>query len=137
MAKKQLYFGEAERLYVVEHCTLAEIASRLRLAEKTIRNWKDEGDWDVKRRQLVQSKESLHEELYEFCRALLKSIKKDLEEGKKVDPGRMYAFVNIVSKIGIIKNYEADKASEAKDTQPKGGLSEDTLKQIEELLGLG
>jgi hypothetical protein len=27
VAKKQLYFNEAERLYVVEHCTIADISS--------------------------------------------------------------------------------------------------------------
>ena len=42
MSKKALYFAEAERLYVTEQNTVNEIAERLNLAEKTVRNWKKE-----------------------------------------------------------------------------------------------
>jgi muconolactone delta-isomerase len=127
MAKKQLYFNEAERLYVVEHCTLMEIASRLRLGEKTVRIWKDEGDWETKRLQHIKSKEAFHEELYEFARKLMRTIKEDMENGKKVDPGRMYAFIRLLPLITKVKDYE-DVLSKKETEEGKKGLTEDVLK---------
>ncbi len=136
MAKKQLYFNEAERLYVIEQCTLTEIASRLGLAEKTVRLWKDEGDWEAKRMQHLKSKEAFHEELYEFARKLMKTIKEDMENGERVDPGRMYAFTRLLPLIIKVKDYE-DVLSKKEKDEDKKGLTEDVLKIIEsEILGL-
>ncbi|HBE44264.1 MAG TPA: hypothetical protein DDW17_02115 [Deltaproteobacteria bacterium] len=136
MAKKQLYFNEAERLYVVEQCTLTEIASRLRLAEKTVRLWKDEGDWEGKRMQHLKSKEAFHEELYEFARKLMKTIKEDMENGERVDPGRMYAFTRLLPLIIKVKDYE-DVLSKKEREEDKKGLTDDVLKIIEsEILGI-
>lgn len=47
--KKQIFYEEAERLYTVEFQTIDYIAKKLGLAEKTVRNWKKEGNWDEKR----------------------------------------------------------------------------------------
>jgi hypothetical protein len=136
MAKKQLYFNEAERLYVVEQCTLTEIASRLRLAEKTVRLWKDEGGWEGKRMQHLKSKEAFHEELYEFARKLMKTIKEDIENGERVDPGRMYAFTRLLPLITKVKDYE-DVLSKKENEESKKGLTDDVLKIIEsEILGI-
>ncbi len=134
MAKKAQLFAEAERLYVIEQCTLGEIASRLRIHEKTAANWKEEGDWESKRAKHLKGKRAFHEELYEFTRTLMRSIKSDLEEGKQVDPGRMFAFNNLVGKLKNVKEYEDVVAQKEKDKEKKssGGIDEDTLKFIEQ-----
>jgi len=116
MAKKALYFTEAERLYVIEQCTLSEIASRLRIAERTVRNWKEEGDWERKRLQYLQSRQSFHEELYEFTRQLMKSIKDDMDAGKEVSTGKMYTFARLLPLISKVKEYE-DQTSEGKQDE--------------------
>jgi len=135
MAKKAQYFNEAERLYVVEQCTIAEIASRLRLAEKTVRNWKDEGDWETKRLQYVRSKQSFHEELYEFARKLMQSIKEDMEAGEKVETGRLYTLTRLLPMLVKVKDYE-DVAAKKEADKPSG-LTDDVIKLIEsEVLGL-
>lgn len=107
MAKKHIYFQEAERLYVIEQCTIAEIASRLKLSEKTIRLWKEEGDWERKRAQFLKEKQSLAEELYVFARKLARSIMDDWEKGEKVDPGRLYALARILPLIIRVKDFES------------------------------
>ena len=136
MAKKQLYFNEAERLYVVEQCTIAEIASRLRLGEKTVRIWKDEGDWENKRLRFLKGKESFHEELYEFGRKLMKSIKEDMDNSVKVDSGRLYTLTRLLPLITKVKDYE-DVVSKKDEQGVKSGLTEDVLKLIEkEVLGI-
>lgn len=135
MAKKAQYFNEAERLYVVEQCTLAEIASRLRLAEKTVRSWKDEGDWETKRLQLVRSKQTFHEELYEFTRKLMNNIQEDMTAGEKVDTGRLYTLTRLLPMLVKVKDYE--DVSAKKEADKPSGLTEDVIKLIEqEVLGL-
>lgn len=135
MAKKQLYFNEAERLYVVEQCTIAEIASRLRLGEKTVRIWKDDGDWENKRLQYLKSKSAFHEELYEFARKLMCSIKEDMEGGERIDPGRMYAFTRLLPMIIKVKDYE--EVLKSQEHKEQKGITEDVLKIIEkEVLGM-
>lgn len=106
MAKKQAFYAEAERLYVVEQMTFAEIASRLKLAEKTVRLWKDDGDWENKRKQYLTQKQAFHEELYTFARFLMTSIQADMASGEKVDSGRLYAFTRILPLITKVKDYE-------------------------------
>ena len=96
MNSKKQYFDEAERLYVLDYCSLEEIANRLKLNRKTVMAWKEQGDWNNKRKKFLLSKQSFHEELYEFARKLMKDITSDIDAGEKVDPGRMYAFCKII-----------------------------------------
>lgn len=136
MAKKQLYMSEAERLFVVEQKTIAEIVGTLPVAEKTVRLWKQEGGWDAKRAQYLTSKQSFHEELYEFARALMKNIQADIAAGNKVDTGRLYAMTRLLPLITKVKDYEdVRKQKEARESQ--SGLDEDVIRLIEkEVLNL-
>ena len=134
VSKKDIYYPEAERLYIQEQNTLNEISSRLRISEKTIRNWKAEGGWDDKKQEYLRSKKSFHEDLYEFSRDLMKGIKDDWGQGEKVDAGRLYTLTRILPLITKIKDYEDIK--QTKDTAPRG-LTEDIVKSIEkEVLGI-
>ncbi len=137
MAKKQLYFNEAERLYVIEQCTLAEIASRLRLAEKTVRTWKDEGNWETKRLAHLKNKQAFHQELFDLVRTLGENIKADLDEKRPVDPGRLYAFTRLLPLVTKVKDYEDGLKKEEGETADKQKVfSTDTMKIIEEALGI-
>jgi len=131
MAKKQLYFNEAERMYVVEQCTIAEIASRLNLGEKTVRLWKEEGDWDTKRKQFLKERQSLAEELFVFARKLARSIMDDWDKGEKVDQGRLYALARLLPMILKVKDYEANLS----EKEEKVNLDEVLKKALSETLG--
>lgn len=135
MAKKALYFNEAERLYVIEQCTLAEIASRLRLAEKTVRTWKDEGDWETKRLAHLKGKQAFHQELFELVRKLGENIKTDVEDGIEVPAGRWYAFTRLLPLVTKAKDYE-DTVTRKASEETKQTLTEDVLKIIEKELGI-
>jgi hypothetical protein len=136
LSKKPLYYNEAERLYVYEQMTIDEVASRLNLGSRTVRNWKDENNWDDKKKKYIKSKQAFHEELYEFARKLMQTIKEDLDNGEKVDPGRMYAFTRMLPLITKIKEYE-DISSQKEQKQDNKGLTEDIVKLIEEeVLGM-
>ena len=134
MSKKHLYFSEAERMYVIEQMTFAEIASDLNLADKTLRLWAAEGTWQNKRKQYLLNKQTFHEELYLFARKLMQSISEDMSAGKKVDPGRMYAFTRMLPLITKVKDYE-DVMSEG-DKESKAGLTKEAVEIIQkEILG--
>jgi uncharacterized protein YjcR len=131
MAKKHLYFNEAERLYIVEQCTIAEIASRLKLGEKTVRLWKEEGDWDTKRKQFLKERQSLAEELFVFARKLARSIMDDWDKGEKVDQGRLYALARLLPMILKVKDYEANLS----EKEEKVNIDEVLKKALSETLG--
>lgn len=138
MSKKALYYEQAEQLYVREQNTITEIEAKLPVSEKTVRTWKAEGDWDIKKQQYLQSKQAFHEELYSFSRKLMKSIEEDWGSGKQVDPGRLYTLTRMLPLITKVKSYEDVRlAKEQEAGEKKKGLSEDVIRKIEqEILGL-
>lgn len=136
MNSKRQYFDEAERLYISEHLSLEEISRRLKLSRKTVMKWKEIGDWGNKRKQFLRSKQSFHEELYEFARKLMKDITQDMEAGEKVDPGRMYAFCKVIPMFAKVKDYEDVVSKKEKKVVPRG-LTPELIAQIEEeVLGI-
>lgn len=127
MAKKQFYYNEAERLYVVEQYTVAEIASRLCLSERTVRLWKEEGDWEKKRSQFMREKQRFDEELYVFARKLMKNIQDDIDAGEKPDAGRLYTLTRILSVLTKVKEYEDTKSQTDEKNQD---ISADELRKL-------
>lgn len=135
MSKKPEHYEDAERLYVCENLKLYAIAAKLSLSEKTVRNWKKENGWDEKRKKYLQSKQDFHQELYEFSRELMHSIREDIKKGEKVEPGRMFAFTRLLPLITKVKDYEDVVYKNKKDTPQ--GLSEEVIDRIqEEILGI-
>ena len=136
LLKRDVYFAEAENLYINEHMTLKDIASKLNVSEKTVRAWKKQGGWETKRKKYLKSKTSFHEELYDFSRKLMCSIKEDLENGEKVDSGRLYTFARLLPLITKVKEYE-DIAAKSEEKDTNKGLTKDIIKMIErEVLNL-
>jgi hypothetical protein len=134
MAKKAALFADAERFYVVEQMTLAEIADRLKICERTVRTWKDEGKWEERRKQLLASKESFHAELYEFARKLMRSIKDDIDAGEKIDAGRLYTFSRLLPAITKVKEYEDQVVASDPKAAEKVMSEEDVVKAVQKAL---
>lgn len=136
MTKRDLYFAEAERFYVIEQMTFSEIAAKLKVNEKTLGTWKAIGDWDSKRKKYIQTKMCFHEELYDFSRKLMESIKSDIDLGEKVDAGRLYALARILPLITKVKDYE-DIVTKVEEKDQNKGLTKDIVSLIEaEVLGI-
>ena len=96
-----------KNLYVREQLTYREIAKRVGFDEKTIRNWKNrDGDWDREREAYLDSKRSFHEELYEFMREIIASVRSDLKSGEKVDQSRLSCVARILPLVLKPKDYE-------------------------------
>ncbi len=136
MSKKDICIADAERMYVIEQMTINEIASKLELGEKTVRNWKSDENWDSKRKAFLKNKQAFHEELYDFARELMAAIKRDLANGERVDTGRMYAFLRMLPSIIKVKEYE-DIADAKQTDEAKKGLTPEVIREIEEkVLGI-
>lgn len=136
MTKRDILLAEAERLYYIEQMTINGIAAKLNLNDKTVSAWKNEGDWETKRKQYLKSKLSFHEELYEFSKKLMNSINTDLASGEKVDQGRLYALAKILPLIIKVKEYE-DFVAKKEEKFSNKGLTKDIVALIEEeVLGI-
>ncbi|MBN2189330.1 MAG: hypothetical protein JW699_07735 [Chitinispirillaceae bacterium] len=135
MAKENLYGPEAERLYVTEQSTIAEIASRLRIAERSVRNWKERGRWDEKRQAYLNSRRAFHEELYDFGQHLLRKIREDEMNGVPVAPHRYHALMSICPNLTKIRDYE-DVSRQRTDKTKPGAKTEDAVKAVRSVLGL-
>ena len=136
MTKREILISNAERLYVVDQLTLEEVAAQIGVNERTIRRWKNEHKWDLRKEQYVQTKTMFHEELYNFARKLMISIEFDIENNNKVDPGRMFAFTKMLPMINKIKEYEDELANKPDKAENKGSTP-DFVKLIEtEILGM-
>ena len=136
MAKNDILLSNAERLYVIEQMTLDEVALKVGVTERTIRRWKTDHKWDLKKEQYLNTKMMFHEELYNFARKLMSSIEYDMDNKDKVDPGRMFAFTKLLPLISKIKEYEDKLKDKSSDEQTKG-ITPDFVKLIEtEILGM-
>ena len=136
MNNKDYLINDAEHLYVYKLKNIDTIAKELKVNRKTVMNWKEQFDWDTRRRQYTQSKTAFHEELYEFARKIMKDITLDMEAGEKVDPGRFYAFCRLLPMFGKVKSYE-DVIAMSKAKPVQKGLTPEIIARIEEeILGI-
>jgi regulator of replication initiation timing len=123
----------AEKMYVQEQRTYAEISTVLEVSEKTLWTWGKDGNWNDKREALLRSKKALHEELYNLVRKLAKSIKENIEGGIEPSKTRADLFKNLMSSIKTSKEYEdaMKQAEEDEERENREGLTQDTFDRIE------
>lgn len=138
MAKRDAYYPEAERLYVHEQCSHADIAARLGISERTIGTWAREGDWTTRRRNYLAQRKAFHEELYEFTRLLLGVVKDDLTkvqngELPEISSSKVYALIKLIPLLTKTKEYEeAGKKLEA--AVPEAKTDQLTGEQLADIL---
>ena len=132
MAKKEVLLENAQRLYVIEQMTIDEVARKVDVNERTIRRWKTEHNWDLRKEQYIKTKQMFHEELYNFARKLMVSIEYDIDNNEKVDPGRMFAFTKMLPLITKIKEYEDDVSKKGTEDTGSKELSPEFMKAINE-----
>lgn len=136
MSKQDVLMANAERLYVLEQMTALAVAKKVGVNERTIRRWKNDNQWDIKRKQYLKSKSLFHEELYNLARKLMSSIEFDLDNGEKIDRNRLFAFTKMLPLITKIKEYEDIVSQKESKTESKG-ITPDFVQLIEEeILGI-
>ncbi|MCD8024702.1 MAG: phage terminase small subunit-related protein [Candidatus Gastranaerophilales bacterium] len=114
--------------------TLESIAKQLNVNERTLRRWKAADNWKNRRLEYIKSKTTFHEDLYNFGRTLLESIKTDISNSERIEPSRLYIVTKIMTLLKNIKNYE-DKVLNDKYSPEKASpreISPETIREIEE-----
>lgn len=142
--KKDVLMPIAERMYIVEQQTIDSIAASLQIAEKTVRNWKSDANWELKRAQYLKTKTDFHEDLYNFARKLMKVIALDLdrmledpasedsERDKRLE-SRINSMSRLLDKLPKTKDYETKVKAEA---EAEAEVSGDVIAQkVKEILG--
>jgi hypothetical protein len=144
--KRQILEPIAERMYVVDQMTLNTISTDLKLAEKTVWTWKQDGNWDVKRDQYLKTKTDFHADLYNFARKLMKLIDMDMErmiesplvgdeERDKRLESRINSMSRLLDKLPKTKDYESKIKNEA-EAENRADVSGDAIAQkVKEILG--
>ena len=136
MANSEIILANAERFYVIERMTDKEVAQQVGVHERTIRRWKKEHNWDVKKDQYFQTASLFHKEMYNFARKLMISIEYDLDNGNEINSSRMYTFTKILPLITKIKDYEEHIKNDSNAKIPEG-ITPDFVELIEtEILGM-
>lgn len=135
MSKKDTHYEEAERLYIYENLPPDVIAEKLNISKRTVFYWKASANWNEKKKKYIQSKTAFHDELYDFSRELMYSIRQDMKEGRKVDQARLFTFGRTVPLITKIKDYEEGMKNQEKRINQ--GLTEEVIDLIQEqILGI-
>ena len=136
MANSEIILANAERFYVIERMTEKEVAQQVGVHERTIRRWKKEHNWDVKKDQYFQTASLFHKEMYNFARKLMISIEYALDNGNEINSSRMYTFAKILPLITKIKDYEDNIKNDSNAKIPEG-ITPDFVELIEtEILGM-
>ncbi len=142
MAKKGIYYDDVLRMFVTEGHSIASIAKLLPVSEKAIRIWKEEdkasgNDWDLRRKQYLASRQSFHEEAYEFGRELMNNVRAAIRDGKEPSQSQLYLLKEILGKVTKIKDYEEAVVKSDKEHKGGEGLTPEKVMEIrEKLLGL-
>jgi len=136
-SKRDVYFEMAENMFVLQGKTREEIATQLKLGEKTVRNWAQDGGWESKKASFLDCRQATHLELYGLLRQLTASIRMDMDAKKEVSQARWYALTNLTQSLEKVKKFEGDVAADekAKDKDGKGD-PEKAVREVNEILGL-
>lgn len=115
MAKKAALYGDAERLYVQEQLTLEAIAKKLGCGVRSLVNWKREGNWDDKKKNFLETTQSMHEELYELARLLTTKNLNKVREGSEPEKEQLSFVVKVMASIERTRKYETEVSEPKED----------------------
>ncbi|MCD8025322.1 MAG: phage terminase small subunit-related protein [Candidatus Gastranaerophilales bacterium] len=137
MTKKDTYEVIASQYFIEMQMSVAQIAKRLNLSEKTVHNWKKEGAWDDKKKKFLKSQYSTNQTLYELLHLVSKQAVEDYKtEGILPDQKTLYFIMGMTDKLAKLKTYENQTAQEKveetieKEPQDKTGITEDVLNKV-------
>lgn len=134
--KRDTQLAEARKLYVKMGQTLAQIAVKMGISKQTARNWKKYdlenygNDWDSQRGQFFQNKSSsVLKDFEDFLSEFIGKARVDMEEGRDISPGRLYALKNFLPTLHHMKRQQSISPVTLPD-EFQGGLDEFLQMQI-------
>ncbi len=137
MGKKEQYYCLAEKMYVEEQKPVSAIAKSLNITNKTLGDWKKEGNWDEKRRKFLGSQYACYTGLYELLnKVTAKAIEEFHETGEIPERSTMNFISKMIDKLPKLKNFEAREIAEhlEEDLQENKNVDTDILLSVDKFL---
>ena len=129
--------AQAERMYIHDKKSLAEIGIELGLSRRILFYWKKEYKWDEKRFEVEHTKYRFSEELLDFARKMMQKISTDIDKNQKTPPPEIYSLINILKNIPLVKQYTDSMQQEQTPKKEQKGLTPEFVQMIErEILGI-
>lgn len=134
MAKKEQYYVLAEKYYVEEQTPISGIAQKLNITEKTLHNWRKNGNWEDKRTKFLRSQCNCYASLYELVHKMTSKITDEFEaEGKMPDGSALYFISKMMDKLPKLKKFENEMITEKLNVETKP-INKDVLAQVNKFL---
>lgn len=131
MSKMKL-FKQAEQMYL-KGSTVNEISLELGIAKRTLFYWKNQYDWDKKRKESMYDKSQFKEDLQKFAQKLMDKIANSNKTNSQISQAEYYSLVNILNFLPELK----ENNTQNETPQIKTELAPDFIRQIErEILGI-
>lgn len=120
--------------------SVAQIAKRLNISEKTLFTWKKENEWEAKRTKFLKAQYSTNQTLYELLHLVSNKAVEDFKtEGIIPDQKTLYFIMNMAGKLKDLKTFENlavdEKVAELSEkTEKKENSNTDVLMKIFEAM---
>ena len=97
--KRDKFFDIAEKMYVEQFITEAEIAHRIGVSDRTIRRWKVLGDWGIKRDGFLKANTISKDAMYVLAKRMIDDFLYETNNNLFVDPSRINIFINLTNEV--------------------------------------
>ena len=132
--KKDKYYAIAENMYVEKFITVAEIARRIGVHERTIKRWKKDGDWAAKRKDFIEHFSISKEDTFIQAKFLLLSFNVDLQNNHNIEPSRIYKFTNLLESVVRKEKEPMNIESFIRTIEKRTNIDKDIIDKIVENL---
>lgn len=129
----QILVSLAEKLFVYESKSCAEIAKKIGKNRRTVETWKNKFGWEEKRAELIESQRALPQKLYGWYNLIMEGIAKDLKKGEKISASQWRVAAQLFEQIP--KADAVEKAGTAKTEEKKIDKSE-IINAVRQAVGL-
>lgn len=103
----------ASQYYIENQMSVTQIAKRLTISEKTLFNWKKEGNWEDRRTRYLKTQYSTNQTLYELLHLVATKAVEDYKlTGIIPDQKTLYFIMNMSGKLKELKSFENQTAEE-------------------------
>ena len=127
----------ASQYFIENQMSIAQIAKRLTISEKTLFNWKKSDNWEDKRTRFLKTQYSTNQQLYELLHLVSAKAVEDFKtEGVMPDQKTLYFIMNMAGKLKELKAFEQQTAEEksAELNQLSNEKQEEKKNNTDELL---
>lgn len=112
MQKKQAFYDKAQMLYVESGLSLARISTLTTVSERSLSDWKKDGNWSEKRKNFIKMQHSCCANMYKMLTGLTNQVNDQLLNGEEIDKGLVFSIEKIAKSIPKLRPYEKDTIHE-------------------------